>query len=139
MKEYALDAWAIMALIEKEEPAASEVRSLIKQVESERQVNLSISVVNIGEVYYTVFRRKGETSAEQVLLLLRRLPVTWVSADDERVLKAAGLKAQYRISYADAFAVALALELDATLVTGDPELLNLATLLKLQSLVRTAD
>ena len=38
-----------------------------------------------------------------------------------RVLAAAQIKTQYPISYADAFAVALAQELNATIVTGDPE------------------
>lgn len=32
------------------------------------------------------------------------------------------IKAHYRLSYADAFAVALAQKLDAVVVTGDPEL-----------------
>jgi len=41
--------------------------------------------------------------------------------NEQRVLAAAHIKAHYPLSYADAFAVALAQELDATVVTGDPE------------------
>jgi ribonuclease VapC len=40
---------------------------------------------------------------------------------EDRILAAARLKAEYPISYADAFAASLALELGASLVTGDPE------------------
>ena len=40
---------------------------------------------------------------------------------ETRILAAAELKAQYPISYADAFAAALAIERGATLVSGDPE------------------
>jgi predicted nucleic acid-binding protein len=37
------------------------------------------------------------------------------------IREAARMKAQHRLSYADAFAVATALRESATLVTGDPE------------------
>ena len=36
--------------------------------------------------------------------------------------RAAELKSRHAIAYADAFAVATAVEFDATLVTGDPEI-----------------
>ena len=45
-----------------------------------------------------------------------------VDAGTKRVLAAADIKAQHRVSYADAFAAATAEELTATLVTGDPEM-----------------
>ena len=38
------------------------------------------------------------------------------------LLNAARLKGTYPIAYADAFAVATAIEMDGILVTGDPEL-----------------
>lgn len=41
--------------------------------------------------------------------------------DEKTVLAAAHIKANYAVSYADAFAIALAQELKATVVTGDPE------------------
>ena len=43
----------------------------------------------------------------------------------ERVRAAAELKALGGLSYADCFAASLAQELDATLVTGDPEFAGL--------------
>ena len=42
---------------------------------------------------------------------------------EQRVLEAAAIKADHPMAYADAFAVATAVAHDATLVTGDPELL----------------
>lgn len=42
--------------------------------------------------------------------------------DAPRVRQAAELKASHTIAYADAFAVATALEFRATLLTGDPEI-----------------
>jgi len=44
-----------------------------------------------------------------------------VSTKGSVVIPAAQIKTQYPISYADAFAVALAQELNAIIVTGDPE------------------
>ncbi|MFH2074539.1 MAG: PIN domain-containing protein, partial [Pseudomonadota bacterium] len=49
------------------------------------------------------------------------LPVGLVDATKERVLSAARVKAQYPVSYADAFVVATAIEFTATIITGDPE------------------
>jgi predicted nucleic acid-binding protein len=43
--------------------------------------------------------------------------------DEQRVLEAARLKSDHRMSYADAFAAATAIAHDAELWTGDPELL----------------
>ena len=43
-------------------------------------------------------------------------------ATHRRVRRAAELKANHAIAYADAFAVATALEFHATLLTGDPEI-----------------
>ena len=49
----------------------------------------------------------------------------------ERVLSAARIKGKFPISYADAFAVALAQEMSATLITGDPEFKRVQSLVKI--------
>jgi ribonuclease VapC len=49
----------------------------------------------------------------------------------DRILAAAQIKAQYPISYADAFAVALAQELNAAIVTGDSEFKQVESIVKL--------
>lgn len=50
-----------------------------------------------------------------------------VLPDEEVVLAAARLKAVHPLAYADAFAAATAVHHDATLWTGDDELLGRAT------------
>jgi uncharacterized protein len=47
-------------------------------------------------------------------------------------MAAARLKAQYAVSYGDAFAITLAIELDATVVTNDPEFKNIEHLVKVK-------
>ncbi len=49
------------------------------------------------------------------------MPLEIIFADMDMTLEAAHFKANYPISFADAFAAALAKEKDAILVTGDKE------------------
>jgi ribonuclease VapC len=80
-----------------------------------------MSLINLGEVLYAIERKDGAGVAVSVLAELDGSPIQIVEVTRNRVLAVAHLKANYRISYADAFAAALCEELDATLLTGDPE------------------
>ncbi len=88
---FVLDAWAILALLQKEEPAASRVLQLLQ--EANRQVlKLYISIINLGEVYYRIGRVKGKKEADETLKSLYQLPITILPATDQVVLEAASLK-----------------------------------------------
>jgi ribonuclease VapC len=52
-----------------------------------------------------------------------------VLPEEEDIIAAATLKSSYRISYADAFAAALAVKENAAIITGDPEMRELAAVL----------
>lgn len=84
-----------------------------------------MSWINAGEVYYLTARKRGPAQAEEFLARLPSLPLRLVSPDADGIISAAKLKSKYRISYADAFAAALAMRDSAVLVTGDPELRTL--------------
>ena len=135
MKKLVLDAWAFLALLQAEEPAASQVKRLLGKAQRQQLV-LFVSVINLGEVYYRVGRLKGESEAQKTLDDIRRLSLMVVSATDGRVFAAAGFKMRYAVSFADAFAAAAAAELKAVLVSGDPELGALQSEIRLQKLVR---
>lgn len=130
-----LDAWALMAIVRREQPAMSRVYGLLKEAE-EGRFDVAMSIVNVGEVYYQVARAYGEVAADQMLAYIRRLAMTILPATDARVVAAARTKATHRLSYADAFAVAAAQELDATLWTGDPELIALGDVCRVEVLRR---
>jgi ribonuclease VapC len=132
---FVLDAWAVLALLQKEEPAASRVKQLLEET-GKGNVELFISVINLGEVYYCIGKAKGESEARETLDDIRRLSLTVVPVTDEAVFNAARLKMSYAISYADAFAAAAAEELDAVLVSGDPELEQLEDRIRLEKLER---
>jgi len=59
--------------------------------------------------------------AEDFLHRLELLPIQAVGNSFADVLEAARLKAGSPISYADAFAIATAIRMNAVIVTGDPE------------------
>lgn len=119
-----LDAWALLAYLQREEPAASRVRAELREAEAGRR-ELFASLINIGEVFYTIGRRKGEQVAEETLEELHQLPLTIIPPRPATVMKAARLKMRHALSYADAFAVITAQDLNGTLMTGDPEILHL--------------
>jgi predicted nucleic acid-binding protein len=116
---YVLDSFAALAYLEAE-AGGTAVRALLESAR-DRQATLTMSMINVGEVYYILHRERGEQQAEAALDDLRTLPITLYAATDERIVAAARLKAQLPIAYADAFAATLAQELNAVLVTGDPE------------------
>lgn len=136
-QRFVLDAWALLALLQGEEPAASRVSQLLQNAQ-EGAVELFISVINLGEVVYRIGRVKGEAEARETLDQIRQSPLVVVPATEEVVLAAAGLKMHYPISYADAFAAATADQLSGILVTGDPELEQLASRVRIEKLERGA-
>lgn len=111
-----VDSWAVLAFLGDEGGAAQAVADLLDR---ERPL---ISWINLGEVHYILCRHQGEAAASETVRDLRdvldaRLP------DERMVLDAARIKADHAMAFADAFAAALAVATDATVWTGDPELL----------------
>lgn len=111
-----LDSWAVIAWLDGDEPAATRVEEAIG-------AEAVMSWVNVGEVFYVTQRRHGPERAEGVLDSLRH-GLKLDEATPERVVEAASIKARYPMSYADAFLCATAIAHDATILTGDDEILN---------------
>ena len=63
----------------------------------------------------------NEPAADDVAVDLSQMPIELVEADLHLAKQAATYKATHKMSYADAFAAALAKIKNAELVTGDPE------------------
>jgi ribonuclease VapC len=120
-----LDAWALLAWLGGEEPAAGRVNRMLLAAARGRGP-LAVSVVNLGEVFYRIARRTGLEAARRIRTALLTAPFEVVPASDEQVWMAAEWKARFAISYADGFAAALAASRDAPLVTGDPDFEPLA-------------
>ena len=108
--------------------AASKVQAIIQQADAGK-LQLLMSWINVGEVYYIAAKRYGREKAEKFLYRLPSLPIRVVLPDESDIIAAARLKGSRRLAYADAFAAALALREGATVITGDPELAALKNLL----------
>ena len=119
MKTYVLDASALMAFFE-DRPGAEKVEELLAKA-ADTKHPLLMSVVNWGEVYYSVWRARGLKAADAKLLEIAQLPIQVFDVDMELAQAAARLKAQHNLPYADCFAAALAQAKKATLVTSDKD------------------
>lgn len=117
-----LDAFAWLAWLQ-DEPGAAAVQRWLDDAEAGRAECVT-SIINLGEAYYRLVRvdRRDEAASLWRMALRATLPVSVKDATRQRVRRAAELKSRHAIAYADAFAVATAVEFDAILLTGDPEI-----------------
>ncbi|MBB4664676.1 PIN domain-containing protein [Conexibacter arvalis] len=127
---YVLDAWPVSALL-NDEPAAGRVAALL------RDPDIGMSSVNLGEVYYGMIRRHGQSVARELVHGIRQL-VTVEDPDWELVRAASEIKAGGGLSYPDAFCVATAMRHGAPLYTGDPEIIRLGADIEVIDLRSTA-
>ena len=117
---YLLDTSAILALMEDEDGA-----DRVEEILHEGDVLIPFPV--LLETYYISLQERSEPVADQRYALLRHLSATEIwSIDEPTLLTAARLKAQFRVSFADALIAAFAVRSSAVLVHKDPELEVLA-------------
>jgi uncharacterized protein len=114
-----LDSYALLGYFFGE-PGSPRVKEVLESALG-GSAKACLSIMSLGEVAYIVERRYGLPGAHAALAAVEELPVEVVEAGRDAVLGAAHVKARYRISYADAFVVALARSRAGTILTGDPE------------------
>jgi predicted nucleic acid-binding protein len=119
MKAAVLDSYALITYLQRQ-AGYEEVAKLFQEcTEKDREVFLC--VVNWGEVIYHALRTGGEQRAQLAEDAMRAIPVTIVEANKDITLQAAKFKAVHKMSYADCFAAALAMNKKCELVTGNKE------------------
>jgi predicted nucleic acid-binding protein len=116
MKPHVLDANALYRFLTAG-PGADTVGRLFKQARNAEQP-VRMSVVNWGEVYYTIARARGFPETAKIMDRVKLLPLEVLDADEAVTTRAAKLKAGYGLPYADCFAAATA-EANGVLVTSD--------------------
>lgn len=129
MNKLLFDSFALLRFFQKE-PGGEKVRDLLKFALN-RQTPCLINAINVGEIIYIAQRRFGEEKKLEIFVHLQRIGLAILPCPNALVFRAAELKARYRISYADAFALASAVEQGADLVTGDPEFRQVEHLVKI--------
>jgi len=104
-----------------DQAAAPAVESFFQQADA-GDLQLVMSWINVGEVYYIISRRLGAGQAADFLSRLPSLPIRLVLPDEDGILAAAEVKARHPISFSAAFAIALALGEKGSVITGDEEI-----------------
>jgi predicted nucleic acid-binding protein len=120
---YILDACALLALLNEESGKGYEtVRDLLDSA-AQGEAILSMSLINLVEVYYRYIQLKGVELADAVMEQVKNLPVRFIrNISDEVYFETARYKAHYAMSLADAFLCATAKSLAAIIVTKDKEI-----------------
>ncbi len=114
-----LDAYALMVFFH-DEKGVDVVEDLLLGTQDGENTIL-MSVVNLGEIWYSIARTHSPETADRYVQEIRTMPIEIVDANWEVVRQAALYKVRGGISYADCFAAALAKLNDAEVVTGDLE------------------
>jgi ribonuclease VapC len=114
-----LDSWAVLAYLSGE-PAAQQVRQVLRTARR-NQVVVLLSLIAYGECLHIIEREQGLQQAQRAVGIIDQLALRVMPVDRPLVFEAAHVKARYRVSYADAFSVALAARHHGRVMTGDPE------------------
>jgi predicted nucleic acid-binding protein len=126
---WVLDSFAVLALLQ-EEAGSDKVLTVLQDAQA-GSARVLMTWVNVGEVIYIVKRRWSKDKAHQVLGMLEATTLQIIDVDRALALGASAIKAANPVAYADAFAAALALREDATLITGDPEFRSLEDIIQI--------
>jgi predicted nucleic acid-binding protein len=118
MTAYILDASALLRYID-DEAGAERVEVLLSACVA-GTVDLCISAVQWGEVAGNLRKRFGASQERRILSTLLPSEAEIISVGGERAVRAAEIKVDRNISYADALALELAMSFqDHVLVTAD--------------------
>ena len=134
MRSYTLDASAVIDFLENG-PGAARVEQLISSAHR-GQSFLSISVLNWGETFYTLWQHHGEETARREIARLSRFPIEVVLVDEQQALKAGEIKALHKLSFVDCVAAALAEIRKSILVTADRDFQRLGRRIQVLWLAR---
>jgi predicted nucleic acid-binding protein len=115
---FVLDSSAILRFLDKE--AGWDRIAAILQAKRDQKADAAISAIQWGEIAGIVRRKKGELGQKSTLENLSLFQLHIVAATGERAVRAAEIKEDRKIAYADAFALDLAMDSpDHLLVTAD--------------------
>ena len=118
MAVFVLDSSAVLRFIDKE-AGADRVRAVFRAF-ADGQAEVRISAVQWGEVAGNLRKRLGALAQNRILESLMQLQPEIVPASAERAVRAAELRVDRKLAYADAFALDLAMDsVDQVLITAD--------------------
>lgn len=117
-KSFVMDTSAMFALWNNER-GADQVERILKTGDVESKIY--ISFITLMEGKYLLWRRVGKDIAEDFERMIRNLPLSRVDVTDSILNYASEIKATTRLSLADSWIIATAIETGSALVHKDPE------------------
>lgn len=119
MSTKVLDSFALVSYF-RGEPDGVPVRELLHKA-ALTDHPLHMTEANYAEAKYIIIRKDGATAWQTAARVLETLPIEFHPVTRALADQAAEFKARFKLSLADAFAAALAREMETELVTGDSE------------------
>jgi len=126
MKRYLLDTSALLTLRDNED-GADFVADLMYQAQG-KKVLCFACFLTLMEVFYCVWKDENELAGRIAYEKCQSLPIQWVHESRVLLESSAKIKAQKRLSLADAWIAASAIQENAILVHKDPEFVSLECL-----------
>jgi predicted nucleic acid-binding protein len=118
MTIYVLDSSALIRYIDRE-PGGDRVKEILKEC-VKRRVEVWISAVQWGEIAGNISKRMGAPHEERILSSLLPSEVRIIPVNGEQAVRAAELRVDHKLAYADCIALELAMDSpDHVLVTAD--------------------
>jgi predicted nucleic acid-binding protein len=115
---YILDACALIAFINKE-LGDTVIKGLLDRAKT-GEITVHMSIVNLVEVFYGYIRDLGKADADDILQTIYALPINIIDIIADPVFQEASrLKGTHKMSTADAFGLATAVNLSGVFVTSD--------------------
>ncbi len=117
VRRLVLDSHALLAFLENDRGADFVANAL--GMASQKTLECYMSIVNWGEVYYSILRAKGDRRAQEATFVIDQLPIDIVNMDLNLVRRASTFREQYRLPNGLCFAASLADSLTCPVMTGD--------------------
>ena len=131
-RRYLLDTSALLTL-SGDEPGAETVDELLTKGRR-GEIRVYLSFMSVMESGYKAYQVRGEDGLATLLASLQQLPLTRVDLSEALIALAARMKGTYRLSVADAWILATAKQIGATLVHKDSEFEQARAEVSLQAL-----
>lgn len=119
-RPFVLDTSALIAFVQNE-PGAERVEKILKSAHSSAHA-VYISFVTLAELYYVTCKEEGRSAALEMIVLVKSLSLNIVESMERLTLLAGSIKANHRLSLADAFIIATTSHVGGILVHKDPEI-----------------
>ncbi|MGH7889098.1 MAG: type II toxin-antitoxin system VapC family toxin [Thermodesulfobacteriota bacterium] len=119
MDKVVFDAFGILTLLQKEK--GYEIVKDYLERSAKGEIRAYMNLINWGEVCYMLIKRGKTIDAEELWEGRKGYPILFADSTPTRIKSASKIKGNYPVSYADAFCIALSVELKAKVITGDKE------------------